>query len=150
MKVMESKTSLLKYGILIAASLTAYFLILNSIGLSEKIELRLFNFLIIMAGIIMAIRSVKANEPSFDYLRGFGVGLYVTIIATIPFAVFMFFFLELNEPFMLNLIENAPFGQFLSPWASAAVVFFEGLSSGIIITYTAMQYFKKSKPVKIV
>lgn len=147
---MKTNRFLVKYGLVTALALIAYFLILHSVGLSEKIELRLFNFLILVAGIVLAIKATKKLETDFDYLRGFGIGFYVTLLATVPFAVFMFAFLELNEPFMTHIINHAPFGHFLSPWASAAVVLFEGLSSGVIITYTAMQYFKKSKPVKLI
>jgi len=146
---MKTNLNLVKYGLATAIALVAYFLILHSVGLSEKIELRMFNFLILLTGIILAIKAAKKKEVDFEYLRGFGVGFYVTVVATVPFAIFIFGFLELNEPIMTHIINNAPFGHFLSPWACGAVVLFEGLSSGVIITYTAMQYFKKSNSVKL-
>lgn len=144
---MNRMKSVAGIGMLTAVFLIAYFVVLYLVGLADLIELRVFNFVILLLGIVIAIKNAKTKDSQFDYLRGIGVGFYVTLFAVTPFAAFVLLFLSFNTEFMQLLINHAPFGQFLTPWASAAVVFFEGLSSGVIITYSAMQYFKKNPKV---
>lgn len=132
------------YGLFTSLILITYFLLLEVVGLAELIELRFFNAILLSAGIFLAIRSKKEN-PNFDYLSGLSIGISTTLFAVIPFTIFIFSFLKLNDEFMQYLILHAPFGHYLNPWAGAAVVLIEGISSGIIISFTTMQYFKKNK-----
>ncbi|MFT6718566.1 MAG: hypothetical protein ACJAY8_000962, partial [Sphingobacteriales bacterium] len=37
-------------------------------------------------------------------------------------------------------------GDYLNKYMCSMVVIFEGLASGVIVTYTAMQYFKREVP----
>lgn len=146
---MKKYANAVTYGLFTSLALITYFLLLNGIGLAEYIELRFFNAIIIAFGIILAIKSKKA-KPEFNYLNGLGAGIYSALFSVIPFAIFMFVFLTINTEFMNYLVVHAPFGSFLNPTASASVILFEGVSSGVVIAFTAMQYFKKSSTLKVV
>ena len=136
----------LKYGLLTAAGLIAYFLLMKVVGLVQIVELRMLNLFILIAGVGFAIREYKRrSDDEMDYLQGFGIGMLTSAVSVIPFALFIFAYLNFFDPaFMETIRQEEPFGQYLNPYMAAVAIFFEGMGSGLILSFIIMQYMKGS------
>lgn len=131
-------------GLLTTACLIGYFFLMSAFKLQEVLSLRAFNFVILLAGILWTFHLYnKANETSkVDYFTGLKLGIRVTFVAVISFAIFMALYLVYDNHLMDVIKENTGIGQYLNPLTIAGAICMEGLSSGFIITFIAMQYFK--------
>ena len=150
MKSKMEKVSI-KYGVLTAAGLTAVFVLAKFAGLTHLLELRLLNLPILAGGILMAIHHFKAqNNNRIAYLEGFGIGIFTSLIGVTTFAVFMLSYLTVIDPAFMDIIrERAMFGRYLNPYIASFAIVMEGLGSGLMITFTSMQYFKSPYGVKV-
>lgn len=135
----------IRYGLYVTVGLIAYFIIMKVVGLVHIVELRTLNFIILVTGIAMALKNYNQHqEGGMAYLKGIGVGLLTSAVAVIPFAIFIFVYLQIDVE-LLNAIRNRePFGQHLNPYILAFVIAFEGFFSGLILTFIVMQYMKRS------
>lgn len=134
----------LKIGLITSLGLLAYFFIMKALGLSQIIELRIFNFLILGTGICYGIHKLKKelHEENF-YLKGLVEGLFISLVALVPFATVIAFYLEYVDIGLMNQIKSGlASGEYINGFTIFVVVFMEGIASGAIITYCAMQYFK--------
>lgn len=134
----------LKIGLITSLSLLAYFFIMKALGLSQIIELRIFNFLILGTGICYGIYKLKKelHEENF-YLKGLVEGLFISLVALVPFATIIAFYLEYVDIGLMNHIKSGlASGEYINGFTIFVVIFMEGIASGAIITYCAMQYFK--------
>ena len=136
----------LKYGLITAAGLIAYFLLMKLAGLVQIVELRMLNLFILIAGVGFAMREYKKRgEDEMDYLHGFGIGMLTSAVSVITFALFVFAYLNFFDPaFMETLRQEEAFGQYLNPYIAAVAIFFEGMGSGLILSFIFMQYMKGS------
>lgn len=133
-------------GVLTCVCLISYFFIMSAFKLQDNIELRGFNFIFILGGILLSLRLyAKATETDrIDYFAGLKIGIRVVFTAVIPFAIFMAIYLVYDDHLMTVIKTTTGVGDYLNPLTVAGAIFMEGLSSGIIITFIAMQYFKKN------
>ncbi len=135
-----------KYGLIIFTSLVAYFLIMKWVGLFEIHELRGLNFFILFAGVWKALTYFK-KEVGFSYFEGIGLGALTALIGVVPFALFIFFYLQADAQFMANIVAHEAYGQYLNPYILAFLIAFEGGISGVLVSFGMMQYLKKSRMV---
>lgn len=131
-----------KYGLLTAAGLIVLFFLMKLFGLVHIIELRALNFFVLAAGVVFSLRAFNREKPqSFSYLKGLGLGVLTAIIASVGFALFVFIYTNFLDPaFMQSIVDNEPFGQYLNPYIAAVAVAVEGIASGLILTFIAMNY----------
>lgn len=131
-------------GVLTSVALIVFFLIMKLVGLEQILWVRYFNFVFFVIGLVSAfnIYSTRTHKLRINYLKGIKMGLRITLIAIIPFVIFMFVYLSIDNNFMIYVRENSDFGRYLSPISAAAVIAIEGFVGGAITTYMAMQYFK--------
>lgn len=138
----------IRYGLFIFLGLVTYFMVMKWVGLFEIHELRGLNFFILLAGIIYSIRYYKKKcNTDFVYFQGLSLGILTTLLAVIPFGIFIFFYLQLDVNFMQNLIANEPFGRYFNPFILSFLVAFEGIISGGFMSFVLMQYMQKSHMV---
>ena len=139
----------IRYGLITAILLIAYFLILKLMGLHLNPWFRFFNGLIMAFGIYTVIKQyklIKGND--FTYTNGFKTGLITGFLATFVFAVFMgIYMFHLDVEFMNTLLK-----EWFQDYSSGGgilifVILVEGLSSTAILTLTFMQIFKISQKV---
>ena len=71
------------------------------------------------------------------------MGIWVTFMAVIPFALFIAIFLSYDDHLMMIIKQSTSIGEYLNPLTIFGSTCIEGISSGIIITFILMQYFKK-------
>ena len=139
----------LKYGLIIAISLIAYFLILKIFGLHENPWLRLMNGIVMCLGIYYAIKNYKRrSEADFTYINGAKTGLLAGFISTAIFTLFMAIYMfHLDVAFTEKLL-----GDWFSDYEVGAnillfIIFIEGLASSVVLSLAFMQLFKKSRNI---
>jgi hypothetical protein len=131
-------------GALVFCGFMGYFLVMRAIGLHEVFMLRYLNAFFLMAGIALAMYSYKNSmKENVDYKKGLQMGMFITLVAVLPFAVFIFLYLNIDDGF-LNLVEkDVQLREFVTPATVAGFICLEGVCSGSIITFIVMQYFRK-------
>lgn len=129
------------YGIRIAAGLIFYFVVMHLVGLSHQVELRLFNLLILVAGVYLALKKFKeTHEGHLHYFRALITGVSTAATGAAVFAVFLFIYMSVDRSLMLSLQENEPMGRFLNPYIISFIVTLEGVFSGLLVTFILMNF----------
>jgi hypothetical protein len=136
----------IKYGVITAAVLIGYFLLVKLIGLHENIWLRLLNGVIMALGVYAAIRLRKLIEgSSFEYFNGFRTGVVTGFIATFIFIGFMAVYMyHLDTEFAISILDRWLTDYKQGPGILLFVLTIEGLASAVILTLAFMQKFKPS------
>jgi hypothetical protein len=137
-------------GLVTALALIAFFLAMKAMNLAQIVELRFFNILIIAAGICIGINNLKnrLNEPEFS-LKGLAQGMIITVVTVVTFALFVTIYLRYFDVGLMEEIgRRVPYTGQLDGLIVFVAVFMEGMASGAIITFSAMQYFKSQGTVK--
>lgn len=134
----------LKIGLITSLALVAYFFLMKVLGLSHIIELRIFNFLILCTGICYGINKLKKELHEDDfYLKGLAEGILISVVSLLPFATFISFYLEYFDVALMDHIKSSvAMGEYINGLTIFFVIGMEGLASGAVITFCAMQYFK--------
>ena len=146
---MKSNTLYVKYGLLIAAALIAYFLIIRLFELHDNHWLRILNGVIVAYGIYAVIKQKKSLDgDKFEYFSGFGVGILTGVIATIVFVVFMGVYLFHIEPQFAERLLKHIAGSMGGAEILLLILGIEGVSSSVILSLTFMQKFKISRNIK--
>ena len=138
----------LKYGLFTAFGLIGYFLLMKLIGLEQIIELRFLNGLIMAVGVTMAIRAYKRSlKGEIGYFRGLGTGIITAVLATVVFAVFMVVYIKAFDDALLDVLAGEQFFGERMAITPGVVIFMvlmvEGVISGFMISFIAMQWFKR-------
>lgn len=140
----------IRFGIATSVCLIVYFLILSLFNLHTTIYYSLFNTVITAFGIYQTIKFYRLqNIDSFNYGKGFVVGMVTGGVATGVFTIFFAFYTtELNTEF-LEQLSTVWFDDYRS---FEAIVFFTvaimGLATTLVLTLTFMQLFKASNNLK--
>ncbi|TKD65359.1 DUF4199 domain-containing protein [Flavobacterium sp. ASW18X] len=146
---MKNSTLPIRFGLVTAAVLVAYFLILSLFNKHTNIFYSLFNGVITGFGIYETIKYLKLKDGNkFDYGRGFKFGLTTGVVATLLFTFFfMVYSTELNPLFLeqLSAVWAKDYSNF------TAIVFFTvaimGMATSLVLTLSFMQLFKSSKNI---
>ena len=136
----------IRYGIIIAFVLIAYFLIVKLFGLHENSWLRLVNGAIVGYGVYAVIRYRKLLEKDkFQYYSGFKTGIYAGFLATLIFVAFMSVYMyHLDPTFAENVMQGWVSDYKQGPGILLFVMVVEGFASTVVLTLTFMQKFKPS------
>lgn len=138
----------IKYGFLTALGLVLYFLSMKVIGLVHIVELRFLNALILTIGVVLAIKAYKNyKEGEIRYLQGLGTAYITALVATIIFASFMVVYIKAFDDKLLEVLTAEKlFGERMSVTPGLVifmVLMMEGMISGFMIGFIAMQWFKR-------
>ena len=138
----------LKYGLFTALSLIAYFLLMKVFGLTHIIELRFLNGLIMATGVTLAVRALKnIRHGNLGYFEGLGVGALTSIIGTTIFAAFMVVYIKTFDDTLLKVLSGNDYVGERMAITPGVVVFIvlmlEGVISGFMVSFIAMQWFKR-------
>ncbi len=138
----------LKYGLLTAAGLIAYFIIMSLLGLVRIVELRFLNGIIMAIGVTMAIRAYKrASEGNIGYFSGLGVGALTSIVSTTLFAAIILLYIKIGGGSLVETLSNDRYiGERIQSTPGLvvfSVLMIEGVISGVMVSFIAMQYFKQ-------
>ncbi|MES2590557.1 MAG: hypothetical protein V4608_01645 [Bacteroidota bacterium] len=140
----------IKTGLVTFFALVTYFMSMKFLGLSGILELRFFNFVILIIGVCYGINKFKHDSHETDfYLKGWAQGISVAAIAIFLFALFMSVYLSyFDESLMLRIRETTTIGMQASGLHIFFAILMEGMASAVVITLAAMQYFKSENKAK--
>ncbi len=119
------------------AGFTAFFLLMHVFNLSHNYNLRLFNGLIHISFITLAIREFQHTNTNggFNYISGVAMGMYASVIGVLGFALFQIIFLSLDPVFLEHLQKTLPIGHYLTPFTASLIIFMEGIAISVISSY---------------
>jgi hypothetical protein len=137
----------LKAGVYTAAGLVCYFVIMRLFNLHHYLELHYLNVIVLFLGLRYALQHIKQITGEIRYFEGLKSGLIVTLISVFLFNIFMLIYETLiDPPFLLFLKEKITLGPLFSVQETAVeiagILVAEGLSSGFVLTFILMQYYK--------
>jgi len=129
------------YGLKIAAGLIVYFLVMKVVGLSQVIELRLLNLVILSAGVYAALKKFRnTHEESLNYFRGLVTGVSTAGIGSVIFGLFLFIWMKADANMMKHIQEHEPMGMYLNAYMTAFIVVLEGFFSGLLVTFVLLNW----------
>ncbi|MCA1752569.1 MAG: DUF4199 domain-containing protein [Cryomorphaceae bacterium] len=135
----------IKYGLLTGAALIVYFLLMKLAGLEGNFALRFVNFFILISGCYLLLRSIYSGKNADgSYFSGLVAGVVLSVTAVITFTAFMALYVLAIDPEFMKILENSQiWGNHLELEQAAFAIIIEGMASGVVITYSLMQYFKR-------
>lgn len=127
----------IKYGLLMFAGFTFFFLIMHLLGQSQNYILRVFNGVIHLGLITFAIREYRKQNPDgiSNHLSGVAMGIYTSVIGVVGFIIFMVLFLSGNTAFMASMKATLPLGEYLNPITASLYILVEGTAVSVIGSY---------------
>lgn len=134
------------YGLIVAAGLITYFLILSIFGVHTNPAYSIFNMVILGVGIYFAINRYKREHPAkFQDQKGFSIGLTTGFIAT---AIFTFFFglyaSEIKPEFLVNFLKVWEVDWHINLGMLLFTVALMGAASTVVVTFSLHQLYKES------
>ena len=138
----------LKYGVLTSLLLVMTFVTFCVYTYRLQIhQLSVVNMFVIAFGIYFALVNYSPNGKagSVDYFEGFKVGLYTSLVSVAMHALFLLIYCYFDSSVLPTITSGDFYGVGFHPFSVAGVTLFEGLASGLIITFCIMQYFKKNE-----
>ena len=139
------RSEAIKYGIIVAAIMIAYFVILQFMGLHKYPVFSVMNGVFIGGGIFFALRNYKRSVDQFKYQDGFQLGLFTGAIATVIFGIFMSVYVfTIDTTFASSILDS--WGLTYNKGALALIIsfFIMGFSTAFILTLSFMQLMKES------
>ncbi|KAA1245239.1 DUF4199 domain-containing protein [Aquimarina sp. RZ0] len=143
---MKKSTIPVKYGVLIAIGLIAYFLILSLIGVQTNPIFSLGNGIIVAIGLYRAMKDYKKEKGSaFEYQKGFMAGLFTGFNATVGFVIFFAVYVtNINTDFLPIMLANWSSHYHVGVGLVVFVSAIMGFATTFVLTLSFMQLFKES------
>lgn len=143
---MKNQAIPIRYGLLIAAALIIYFLLLSLLGLHTNPIFSLFNGIITGAGIYLCIKKYQEYKGvKFKYQKGFMAGIVSGFLATFIFTLFFgIYATNFDANFLNEMLEGWKRDNNTSVAMLLFVVATMGFASSLILTFSFMQLFKSS------
>lgn len=136
------------YGTLITLALIVYFFISYLAGFIHVIELRLFNLVILIAGVYFALKQYQRTHGGhMDYFHAFTTGMATVAIGTLTFSVFLLAYLFIDKQLMESIAARQPLGFYLDPYIASFMVSLEGIFSGLFVTFLFANFLGARTPV---
>ncbi|MFD0931775.1 DUF4199 domain-containing protein [Psychroflexus salinarum] len=133
-----------RFGIALASSLIAYFLVLSLFGLHTNPFFSLFNGVITGFAIYEAIRYKRIElKSNYSYTEGFQAGIVTGFLATVIFTVFMAVYVtEVDPNFISNIAETFSKSYNIGVGIFSFTVLLSGFATTVVLTLSFMQLFK--------
>lgn len=132
-----------KNGFKIFLGIGIFFLLMDFLGLTDKNYLRILNAFIVLYGINSTIKS-NINKGKTDYFEnlvsGFKTGIIGVFLGIVGLIIFIY--IKGGESYLSRLSDTFFFGKDNNIIKYCSVLFFEGIASSLIGSFTLMQYWK--------
>lgn len=139
------RSEAIKYGLIIAAIMIAYFVVLQLIGLHKYPVFSAMNGVFIGGGIFYALRNYKRSVDSFKYQDGFQLGIFTGAIATVVFGIFMSIYVfMIDHEFATAILDSWGLSYNKGTLALIISFFIMGFSTAFVLTLSFMQLMKES------
>ncbi|WP_300978790.1 hypothetical protein [Flavobacterium sp.] len=129
-------------GFLIFLGIAIYFLVMNSIGLSDVFYLRLFNTFFVLYGVN---RSIMMNVHDGEVLLANNaksamktsiIGVFLSIIGLVVYS-----YLQGGDDYVQSLSKTFLFGGNPSVMTYSICLLFEGIASSVVVTMLLLLYW---------
>jgi hypothetical protein len=133
-----------KAGIIGFVLLVVYFIIMKFTNILQSEMAWAFNFVILLSVMLYTFNSYRSKtQPNVSYIPGFRMGCVIWLIAIFPYVLFVYGYTYLNPGILPLFKGNILFMTTeVTPTTVAASILLEGVATGIILTFTIMQYYK--------
>ena len=127
----------IKMGLWMLMGFVGFFLLAYLLGFGDRSELRVFNGVIHMYCLYLALQSYHALHPESvsNYMSGVALSLMTSVIGVIGFTLFMTIFLNLNPELMDNIRQHSQLGTYMNPFTSSLYIAAEGLIVSVVGAY---------------
>ncbi len=127
----------IKFGLILAFSLTLFFLIMHFLNLSQNYNLRLFNGVIHLSVIYFAMKAGLSSGviSGENYVNSVFLGMLSGFIGVAIFAFFQMLFLNFDTVFMAQIKEATRIGEYLNPYTASLFILVEGVAVSLIGSY---------------
>lgn len=137
----------IKAGVYTSVGLILYFMLMKVFNLHHHLALHYLNVVILFLGLRYAIKHIKLITGDIKYFEGLKAGVIVSLISVFLFNVFLLAYETLIDPsFLIFLKDKISLGNFFNNQETIidiiGLITAEGLSSGFIMTFILMQYYK--------
>ncbi|NND52278.1 MAG: DUF4199 domain-containing protein [Flavobacteriaceae bacterium] len=133
------------YGLIIAASLIAYFLLMKLLGLHQYPALSIVNAFLFGGGIYRAIRTYRRDHPNNEYLDAWQVGILSGATATIIFTGFMAVYMyQIDSVFANQMLASWSINYNTGVLIMLLSMVLMGFSTTMVCVLSFMQLFKTS------
>lgn len=133
-----------RFGIALASSLIAYFLVLSLFGFHTNPFFSLFNGVITGFAIYEAIRYKRIElKTDYSYTAGFQAGIVTGFLGAIIFTVFMAVYVtEVDPDFISKIAETFSKSYDIGVGIFCFTVMLSGFATAVVLTLSFMQLFK--------
>ncbi|PSR56452.1 hypothetical protein AHMF7605_24620 [Adhaeribacter arboris] len=136
----------IRYGIIAAAAMIAYFLFINVINLQDMEVVRFASNIFILVAVIWAINAYKnRSRGPMPYLPGLAVGFLVGLISSVLYAFFIYVYAKFLNPDYATVLKTQDYyGSVLSPMMLAGAITILGTAVGTMTGYIMMMAYDNS------
>ncbi len=133
----------IRYGLYTATPMVLYTVVAALAGFIGKIEAGSLNVVIIMLGVVLAIRNlrmVKGNK--LGYLQGFSTGIITGLVASALLGATFWLLGGLDQAAVAQVKARDLFGADLGVLISGLGIILLGTMTSVITSLIAMQYYR--------
>lgn len=127
----------IKMGLWMLMGFVGFFLLAYLLGFGDRSELRVFNGVIHIYCLYLALQSYQALHPESvsNYMSGVALSLMTSVIGVIGFTLFMTIFLNLDPELMDNIRQHSQLGTYMNPFTTSLYISAEGLIVSLVGAY---------------
>ena len=127
----------IKMGLWMLVGFITFFLLMFMMGLGHRIELRVFNGIIHIYCLYLAIKSYRELHPKTvgDPISGVAQGVMASLIGILGFTLFMTIFLSVDTNLMAEIRKGSPVAIYLEPFTVSLFILAEGIVISVIGSY---------------
>lgn len=135
----------IKFGLIIASSLIAYFLLMKLLGLHQYPAFSIVNAVLFGGGIYRAIKTYRRDNPENKYMDSWQAGFLSGAIATLVFTLFMAIYMyQIDSVFASELLASWNINYNTGVLIVLFSMILMGFSTTAVCVLTFMQRFKRS------
>lgn len=143
---MKTNKLIFQHALKIYLGIVLFFFIVKLIGLSQIVELRIFNALFVILGVNSCIKKNVFKNLDNNYLTNLSIGFAASFLAVLATSFSLIFYTMVFDSSVITFMENSRFwGNNLSLGTVVFALLAEGFASSVICTFIVMQYWKKYK-----
>ncbi len=141
MSVMRSLS--IQFGLLMLAGFIAIFYIIYMLGYAQHTELRVFNAVVHLSCMYLAIKAYyKAEKANVEnYMLGVAQGMEASVIGVVGYALFIIVFMKIDPRLMDLIKQNSQMAIYLNPYTITLAILAEGLMVSLIGSYIVTRIY---------
>lgn len=133
----------IRYGIFTAIPMIVYTIVAALAGFLGRIEAGSLNVIIIIAGVVLAIRHLRlAKGNRLGYLQGYGTGIITGLVASALLGITFWLLGGIDQAVVAQMKARDLFGSDLGILISGLGIILVGTMTSVITSLIAMQYYR--------